>query len=225
MPRDFVKRFQRRGARSRALTGRGPSPQELEAVTRGEIGAQLDVSLREQVTAEQIRASQERSELERESLKQAGKAATFQGVLGVGELGLAASKSETVRGLAGKVAETRVGEAVTGAASRVAEKLGISAAEKGASELAAEELAGLGVEEAAVAAAPSALASTVVPGAVGGQIGKAIGGTKLFQEISPFGGEKTEGLFGAAIGGFVASGFNPLGALVGLASGLFSDLF
>ena len=236
MPRDFARQIRRRNLRSRALTGRGMSTEQLESVTRANIGAQLDVGLREQVTAENIRRSREASELERERLKQEGKAATISGVVGVGGLGIGAAQSKTVQSLAGKVADTRVGQAAKGAASRIAEQVGLGASTPSTVGATSQ-----------FAAAPS----TAIPGAstaptapsVLGKAGQAAGagvagylGAKIGQSIFT-GGKKggptqtlVGGVSGAATGALYGTYIMPglgtlIGGAIGAVGGFLSDLF
>jgi hypothetical protein len=108
------------------------------------------------------------------------------------------------------------GEQLVGGATQLG-PLGGEQLVGGATTLGGETAAGAGFGLSSGLAAGGA-------GALGGFVGSKIGETKLFDEITPFGGEQTNRLAGGALGGaaagFFATGFNPIGALIGGVVGL-----
>lgn len=196
-------------------TGRALSPEDTTAILNSEFAAryQNEVLSREQKRADaQLAIQQRASDQQAEAIKQQGLANTIGGVGQLG-LGYAALKTAGVFG-AGAGATTGAGASVPVATATGGYGAAGAGGQAGAAWGGTVGTAGTGGTATMPGAAGAggmgaSVAYPVAAGIAGGWAGHAIGQSKEFMALTPWGGKKTEGIMGGVAGGAAA------GAMVG----------
>ena len=239
-----------------AVTGRAVPPDVIRAMMEGEISAMaqgaraeraLDVQqgyldLAEEAQKKQAQAATiggigelavggsqiYRNLFPKGFTKQAiqGASGITGGATGIGQTGLSALPSFSTAAKGSVLGEFGYPNAISSGAGSFGPS-GVPALTSGASLAPEAGIMATGVEGAAPALTAGGALGALGAGAAGGLAGGWLGQQKSFQEITPWGGEKTEKKLGGTLGG-AAAGFavgGPVGGVIGAIAGFASSLF